>query len=434
MIIVLLSLCIGILLWDLYQIKRSMSFGSGLRTITPLATEIVDGILLSRRLSDRKTAVGASLLEAEETLIQEPTLNEASLLLSSRWGGVPVSIFLKNGVSGISHSRFVPFHDVVKQTFTPFFQSGEKRVFFRGSIEDKLSWGGIVSMGYKFGAAERIGDVGVLCMFAETDTSIPDGFSRTAQTLEKDLGVLEKLRALSQSVSDLKRETTFAKDLVQNVSHDLRSPLHTLRLVLSSLGEGEIVEAGVRSCDVAQSVVESLLDLTQDEINPEELKTDIVSLTEVAREVIPMFRPISSLKGIRIEEGMSLDIQVVADKRHLRRILTNLLSNAVKYTDSGFIRVSASENNGFGQLIVEDSGCGMSSEELSLLGDKGARFAKEKAEGLGVGIYGTKQLVSRNRGTLEFFSEKGKGTKAILSFELPEVSSAVRGLSKNYCF
>lgn len=422
MIIVLLSLCICVLLWDLYQIKRSVSFASGLKTITPLATEIVDGILLSRRLSDRKTAVGASLLEAEETLIQEPTLNEAVLLLSSRWGGVPVNIFLKNGVSGISHSRFAPFHDVVRQTFTPFFQSGEKRVFFNGSIEDKLSWGGIVSMGYKFGAAERIGDIGVLCMFAETETRIPDGFSRTAQTLEKDLGVLEKLRKLSQAVSDLKRETTFAKDLVQNVSHDLRSPLHTLRLVLSSLGEGEIVEAGVRSCDVAQSVVESLLDLTRDEMNTEEVRSELVSLAEVVREVIPMFRPITALKGVKLESGDFSEFYVVADKRHLKRIITNIISNSVKYTDKGFIRVSVVETEGFGQVIVEDSGCGMSKDELALLGEKGARFARDKAEGLGVGVYGTKQLVAKNGGTLEYSSDKGIGTTATLSFNIAEIT------------
>jgi two-component system sensor histidine kinase/response regulator len=277
-------------------------------------------------------------------------------------------------------------------------------------------------MGYKFGAAERIGDIGVLCMFAETETRIPDGFSRTAQTLEKDLGVLEKLRKLSQAVSDLKRETTFAKDLVQNVSHDLRSPLHTLRLVLSSLGEGEIVEAGVRSCDVAQSVVESLLDLTRDEMNPEEVRSELVSLAEIVREVIPMFRPITALKGVKLESGDFSEFYVVADKRHLKRIITNIISNSVKYTDKGFIRVSVVETEGFGQVIVEDSGCGMSKDELALLGEKGARFARDKAEGLGVGVYGTKQLVAKNGGTLEYSSDKGIGTTATLSFNIAEIT------------
>lgn len=416
MIILLLSVCIVVLVWDLFQIKSAILGEAGLRTITPLASEIVDSIILNRRISERRPSIETSLIDSDRRVIQEQTLNEAALLLSSRWGGVPVCIFLSSGISGISHSRFANFSETIKQSFAPFFQSGDKSCFFKGSIEDKLSWGGIMSMGYRFGASERVGNIGVLSVFAESDSKLPDGFSRTAQTLEKDLGVLEKLRELSQSVSELKRETTFAKDLVQNVSHDLRSPLHTLRLVLSSLGEGEIVEAGVRSCDVAQSVVETLLDLTRDEVNPEESKCELVQLGEVVKEVLPMFRPISSLKGVKIEEEFISDVSVFVDKRHLRRILTNLFSNSVKYTDLGQVKVSVLEVNGFGQVIVEDTGCGMTKEELLILGEKGARFAKDKAEGLGVGIYGTKQLVQRNGGTLEFSSEKGKGTKAVLSF------------------
>lgn len=424
MIILLLSICIVVLVWDLFQIKGAIAGSSGLKTITPLATEVIDSIILNRRISQRRQVPEGSLIDTDRKIIQEQTLSEAALLLSSRWGGVPVCIFLSSGATGLSHSRFEPFAESIKQSFIPFFQSGSRGIFFRGSIEDKLSWGGIVSMGYKFGASERVGNIGVLCVFSESDSKLPDGFTSTALTLEKDLVVLEQLRELSQSVAKLKRETTFAKDLVQNVSHDLRSPLHTLRLVLSSLGEGDIVDAGVRSCDVAQSVVETLLDLTRDEVNPEESRSEIVSLSEAVKEVLPMFRPISSLKEVKIEENLFQDVSVMVDKRHLRRILTNLLSNAVKYTDSGEIKVSVIEVNGFGQLVVEDTGCGMTKDELLVLGEKGARFAKDKAEGLGVGIYGTKQLVSKNNGSLEFFSEKGKGTKAVLS--LPSEYSSAR--------
>ena len=428
MIILLLSICIVVLVWDLFQIRSAISSGLGLRTITPLASEIVDSIILNRRISERRSNLGTSLIDSDRKVIHEQTLNEATLLLSSRWGGGPVCIFINSGIFGLSHTRFAPFSETIKQSFIPFFQSGDKSCFFRGSIEDKLSWGGILSMGYKFGASERVGNLGIICVFAESDSKLPDGFTRTAQTLEKDLGVLEQLRELSESVSELKRETTFAKDLVQNVSHDLRSPLHTLRLVLSSLGDGEIVEAGVRSCDVAQSVVETLLDLTRDEVNPEESKSESVYLSEAVKEVLPMFRPISSLKGVKIEEEFLSDLPVFVDKRHLRRILTNLLSNSVKYTDSGHIKVSVLEVKGFSQVVVEDTGCGMTNEELLILGEKGARFAKEKAEGLGVGIYGTKQLVQRNRGTLEFSSEKGKGTKAVLSFEASVQPGLAEGL------
>ena len=134
----------------------------------------------------------------------------------------------------------------------------------------------------------------------------------------------------------------------------------------------------------------------------------------MSNETVQLFNPMAKIKGVQIEQNISEEVVVKADKDAVSMILRNILSNAIKFSSEGdLIKINASNQNGNVLLQIEDSGVGMSPDVIDKLfvlqGEKIKRGTKgEKGSGLGLVL--CKELIELNKGSIEVKSELKKGT------------------------
>lgn len=147
-------------------------------------------------------------------------------------------------------------------------------------------------------------------------------------------------------------------------------------------------------------------------------KVDVDAAVQAAvRRVQPLF---AGKQQVRLEVQPT-GIQAVSDTKWLGLVLEQLLTNAVKYTRRGFVKVYAQD----GALVVEDSGIGISPDELPRVFERGFTGLNGRGErhSSGLGLYLCRQITQRLGHVLRLESEKGSGTRAVLTF--PQVSLVV---------
>ena len=217
------------------------------------------------------------------------------------------------------------------------------------------------------------------------------------------------------------------KMFLHMISHDLRAPLtiisgHT-QLAVESIKEagvdGEIqqsMDAILRSIQRMDGMIQDLVDTARAEGGQLALKQQPVDLRSYLDEFLKRCSAIIDFERVELEVPNELPL-VFADYDRLERILTNLLSNAVKYSEPGTpVQIHARASDGVVEISVTDRGHGIPPEELSRLFQRFYRTKDtQKAEGIGLGLYITKQLVEAHGGRIWVESEVGKGSKFIFT-------------------
>ncbi len=231
-------------------------------------------------------------------------------------------------------------------------------------------------------------------------------------------------QALRERALALEEADAVKARFLANMSYEFRTPLTSIggfaELLKSGaageLSEGaeEYVDAILTSVERLTEQVENVLDLSQSEaglLPIEKEETDLLAfLTKLVRE----------REQIIIGAGLGLDLKgrrgrvVAADPRQLGRAVGNLLDNAIEGTAQGgkiLIEIpKPGQGDAWrGKIAISDNGKGMSAEELA------RAEGEEAAEGSGLGIRLARQLIEAHGGTLELTSEKGVGTKAVIT-------------------
>jgi signal transduction histidine kinase len=214
--------------------------------------------------------------------------------------------------------------------------------------------------------------------------------------------------------SFVERERNFTRD----ASHELRSPLTVIRIACDVLCAEDDVSPYVRrqikrilaSARDMEGLIESFLILARegDSSLPEE---DFV-INEVVADEVEKARPLLADKPVdlQIEEHAAFSLH--GSPRVLRVILSNLIRNACAYTDSGSVVVQIHADH----LCVEDTGCGMTPEELERAFDPFFRGGLRKEGGQGVGLTIVRRLSARFGWPVSLESEAGRGTRAYVRF------------------
>ena len=116
------------------------------------------------------------------------------------------------------------------------------------------------------------------------------------------------------------------------------------------------------------------------------------------------------------------EVHICADRGRISQVIANLLSNALKYTDEdGKITISIKKKNDIAELVVEDTGIGISKEEQARVFERFYRTDKSrtrKTGGAGIGLSITKAIVQAHRGTFHCESEPGKGSRFIVTLPI----------------
>lgn len=242
----------------------------------------------------------------------------------------------------------------------------------------------------------------------------------------------------------LKEVDQMKDEFISIASHELRTPITTLKGFLSMILEGDygsLNEGGKKSLKIMEASVNRLGDLVEDLLNVSrieqrrlQLNPRAVKLSEVLTSVADEFELRVQEKGLTLHLDVSPDLPLVwADEDKLRQVLINLVGNAVKYTKQGQIELSAkASSDKLVTITVKDSGLGMSAEETKNLFDKFYRVKNEETKGIigtGLGLWITKQLVELMGGQVYVESIKHVGTQVY--FTLPVYEKTLSGKTKS---
>jgi signal transduction histidine kinase len=218
-------------------------------------------------------------------------------------------------------------------------------------------------------------------------TSIAQGRfdTRLEEVRDPDLAALvNSFNEMAAAMEDrITRDARFASD----VSHELRSPLMTLRASIDVMQHRreELSDRTKQALDLLndevarfEHLVQDLLDLSRSDSGP--MENDLVNIEELVKATLKLTEDDASLEII----GTARGALVMGDKRRLAQVLDNLLRNAQKY-GGGVTRITVAPNGGKIEIAVEDSGPGVAPSERSLVFERFTRGAAARKRGAGDG-------------------------------------------------
>lgn len=232
------------------------------------------------------------------------------------------------------------------------------------------------------------------------------------------------------NITEIRNLEKQQSDFVNTVSHDLRQPLTLIRgyanmvEMVGALNSTQIdylkkISEGV---DNMSQMVNSLLDLGRVEAGIG-LQIEIVSIRDMLEKIGRSFQLLAAQKQISFEvEFSEADIMIQADWSLLKQALTNVLENAVKYSNpGGEVKLTVKKLDGDLELVVSDTGIGISAEDQKHLFERFFRGKNEIArsrKGTGLGLSIVKSIVDKHGGKIDVESQTGKGTKFIITIPL----------------
>lgn len=216
-----------------------------------------------------------------------------------------------------------------------------------------------------------------------------------------------------------------------NMSHDIRTPLNAMigftDMAVKNIDDKakalDCLNKSKLSSEHLLSLINDVLDMSRIESGKVELDLNPVNLGENGEDYVPMLRSLAEKKNVHFEFAQH-DIQnryVYVDFLRLNQVVINVVSNAVKYTPSGgsvMVDISQvpSEREGYGlyQIVIKDTGIGMSAEYQQHLFDEFSRertSTVSKQQGTGLGLAITKRIIDMMEGSIEVDSKVGEGSK-----------------------
>jgi signal transduction histidine kinase len=239
--------------------------------------------------------------------------------------------------------------------------------------------------------------------------------------LEGSGDALDELTALFNTMLDkIEGLVTAMRGALDNVSHDLRTPLTRLRgtaeMALAGLPDTDRYRDALADCveetDRVLVMLNALMDISEAESGAMQLRREPVPLREVVERAVGLYHEVADAKGVTLAADSLHDVVVTADRTRLEQVAANLIDNAVKYTPSGGrVDVDVIRTADRAMLRVRDTGPGIPPDELPHIFDRLFRGDRSRAErGLGLGLSLVKAIVEAHDGAVEVASEPGRGS------------------------
>lgn len=245
-------------------------------------------------------------------------------------------------------------------------------------------------------------------------------------------GEIDRIILVARNISRRRRIDQVKSDVISAVSHELRSPLTSVKGFVSTLVQkwDRLTEEQKRhflatiqvDADRVTRLINELLDISRLEAGRLLLRRELTQLPEIVAKVVDRISPQTDRHQIQLELNGTLP-SVFADPDKVEQVLTNLVENAVKYTDSGHITVSCSADEGAVRVSVVDEGEGIPLEHRQHVFGKFFRRGDRASapSGTGLGLYISKGLIEAHGGKI--WVEDGSDGGAAFIFTLPLTKS-----------
>jgi two-component system phosphate regulon sensor histidine kinase PhoR len=214
-------------------------------------------------------------------------------------------------------------------------------------------------------------------------------------------------------------------DFIAMVSHELRSPISAIAQNINLILEGLVGETTekqrtllVRAKERSKGLIDligDLLEVSKIEAGMAMQRKGALQVEEVVHKVVELMEGEARAKGISLAATLHTSLPtVLGDKDNLEGVFTNLVSNAIKYTPAGGkVVIEVCSDGDYIKTVVQDTGIGISKEDLPRIFDKFSRVKSEKTRGIigtGLGLSIVKGIVEAHLGSISVESEEGKGT------------------------
>ncbi|MBR2986880.1 MAG: HAMP domain-containing histidine kinase [Clostridia bacterium] len=239
---------------------------------------------------------------------------------------------------------------------------------------------------------------------------------------------LDELNASLLAAShDLEKVEHMRRELIANLSHDLRTPLTLIGGYTEMMRDlpSEITEENLDTvlCEIRRltSLVNDMMDIAMLESGKTVPKPEIFDLTKEVGEAVGRYGRLTESEGYHFSFSADENATVYADKTMILQVLTNLLNNAMTYTgDDASVSVSQTLNDAFVRIEVTDTGEGISPDALPMIWERYYKVDaahKRAAKGTGLGLSIVRQVITAHSGRYGVRSTVGKGST--FWFELP---------------
>ncbi|MBB6450644.1 two-component system phosphate regulon sensor histidine kinase PhoR [Geomicrobium halophilum] len=228
-------------------------------------------------------------------------------------------------------------------------------------------------------------------------------------------------------ISGLKRLEEIRKDFIANVSHELKTPVTSLKgfaetLLSDSLGDQDIqkqfLEIIWKESDRLQDLVNDLLELSRIEHHNFQLNWHSLDLSEIGEEAGRLLRKKAEDKGIQFNISSNGNTELIGDAARLKQMIINLLTNAIIYTgNDGKVEMNMYPDGEMVVCRVSDTGIGIDPDDLPRIFERFYRVDRARSRdsgGTGLGLAIVKHLLEAHHGTIEVESKPNVGTTMII--------------------
>jgi PAS domain S-box-containing protein len=229
---------------------------------------------------------------------------------------------------------------------------------------------------------------------------------------------------IGRDITDRKVVDRMKDEFLGTVSHELRTPLTAIKGFIELVLDGdagpvpdtqrEFLEVASRNADRLGALINDILDVNRIESEGLKIRKEPTDLAAVLEDVLSTFRVMAHTKGIALRQEIATLPKVMGDAARLVQVFTNLVSNAIKYTPKGEVGIRAISIDGGVEVVVYDTGIGLTKEEHGQLFTKffrGRNPIVTESGGTGLGLVIVKAIVETHGGSIGVESLPGEGTR-----------------------
>lgn len=225
------------------------------------------------------------------------------------------------------------------------------------------------------------------------------------------------------------------QEFVSNVSHELKTPITSMKVLADSLIAQEDVPVELYQefmVDIAEEIerenkiINDLLSLVKMDKTSLDMNIENVSLNELIELILKRLRPIAKQRNIDVLYESEREVHAEVDEVKLTLALSNFVENAIKYNNEyGYVKVSLNADHQYATIVVEDNGIGIPEEEQEHVFERFYRVDKSHSKeigGTGLGLAIARNAVLMHRGSIRIDSEEGVGTQITVRIPIIFVS------------